>query len=77
MSFSQMQILTSNYVVYPVAVLIILGILFSSEKSVVDAFTEQYGGNSSQGKSSPLDKIIFVLVFILFFSAFITVRPNS
>ncbi|WP_017192852.1 hypothetical protein [Italian clover phyllody phytoplasma] len=72
MSFSQMQILTSNYVVYPVAVLIILGILFSSEKSVVDAFTEQYGDNSSQGKISPLDKIIFILVFILFFSAFIT-----
>ncbi|MGE9276748.1 MAG: hypothetical protein ACQKHC_02605 [Candidatus Phytoplasma pruni] len=72
MSFSQMQILTSNYVVYPVAVLIILGILFSSEKSVVDAFTEQYGDNSAQGKSSPLDKIIFILVFILFFSAFIT-----
>jgi preprotein translocase subunit SecG len=68
------EILTSNYLVFPTSFLIILGILFSSEKSVVDVFTEQYGGSSSQENSSTLDKFIFVLVFILFFSFFITIH---
>ncbi|AYJ01138.1 hypothetical protein CWO85_01135 [Candidatus Phytoplasma ziziphi] len=65
-----MSYLTAYYM-YINCVLIILGVLFTTEKSIIDIFSEQYGNHRPDGTQVVLNRFIFCLVCIYFVNSFL------
>ncbi|MGI3136365.1 MAG: hypothetical protein ACN23H_02160 [Candidatus Phytoplasma vitis] len=55
-------------------VLIILGVLFTTEKSIIDIFSEQYGNHRPDGSQVVLNRFIFCLVCIYFVNSFLYLK---
>ncbi|WYY26647.1 hypothetical protein AshY1_05510 [Candidatus Phytoplasma fraxini] len=52
--------------IYINCVFIILSVLFTQEKNIIDIFSEQYGNHRSDSSQVFLNRFIFVLVFVYF-----------
>ncbi|MDV3167187.1 MAG: hypothetical protein Q8888_00770 [Vigna little leaf phytoplasma] len=63
-------IVLPSWLLYINCFLIILVVLFSSEKSVIDIFSEQYGNNTTPKSEMFLNLFIFLLVFLFFYTSF-------
>ncbi|WP_323847732.1 MAG: hypothetical protein Q2306_00070 [Phytoplasma sp.] len=68
-----------HVIIYINCFFIILSVLFTIEKSIIDIFSEQYGNHRPDSSQVFLNRVIFVLVFIYFVFSYVhlTNRMNS
>lgn len=64
----ELPITLSNYslYIYINCIFIIIGVLFTIEKSMIDIFSEQYGNHRPDSSQVFLNRLILCLVFIYF-----------
>ncbi|KXT29332.1 putative membrane protein [Candidatus Phytoplasma oryzae] len=66
----------TNFWLYMDCILIILFILFSSEKSVIDMFAEKYGNYVIPKSEIYLNFLILFLVVMLFLHSYVNLKIN-
>ncbi|WCA22460.1 hypothetical protein [Candidatus Phytoplasma oryzae] len=66
--------LKKNFLLYINCISIVLFILFSSEKSVIDMFAEQYGNYQVSKSEFFINLFIFLLIIILFLHSYANLK---
>ncbi|MBP3059193.1 hypothetical protein FEF22_000100 [Texas Phoenix palm phytoplasma] len=67
----------SKYMIYFICIFIIFVVVFTSEKSMIDVFAEQYGNYKTNPSETFLNYSLFLLILILFYNSYFYLQTLS